>query len=98
MDISNKSVSLIVVNLDKEDDVHVYLGNIVSTADGPHFVNTDKKWDVSLSEEVLSEIRVVPSSLKETLLGTDLYFTLRMKDIPEGESLTQYTKTGLKWH
>jgi hypothetical protein len=91
-----KCITLVVTNLEKEDDVHVYAG-LLQVLDGQYiFVNEEKGWRVQLDKEQLGRITPVGEELREILLGADYYLPLTIGSLPENGQ--EVFKTGLKWH
>jgi hypothetical protein len=97
VDLIGKAIALVVWNTEKEDDVHVYLGKLQMERDEYYFLNEEKGWQLSLSEEQLSDIHTVPGELKTTLLNADYALSMAMSDLPESDS-EDFKPTGMKWH
>jgi hypothetical protein len=92
-----KCITLVVTNVDKEDDVHVYAG-LLQIQDGQYsFVNEERGWRVQLDKEQLGRITPVGEELREMLLGGDYYLPLTVGSLAEN-SQDEVFKTGLKWH
>jgi hypothetical protein len=92
-----KCITLVVTNVEKEDDVHVYAG-LLHIHDGHYtFVNEEKGWRVQLDLEQLGRIRPVDGELREILLGADYYLPLTVRSLPTNGQ-DEILKTGLKWH
>lgn len=95
--IKNKKIALLILNAQKENDAHVYLGEIKRKEGGYYFVNKEKGWLIPLEDEWLSRLKIVKEDLKPTLLGADYVFSLLMGDLPDdGEGNT--VKTGINWN
>lgn len=89
-------IALVVWNLDKEDDVHVYVGQLIRNG-ADYFFNNDKKgWTVPIQPDKIKEIRKVTADLKETLLNADYSLNLTIGDLTDNQG--QYIPTGMKWH
>lgn len=97
IDLKDKAIALIVWNMEKEDDVHVYLGKLQTEDSRYYFFNEEKGWRVSLDEEKLSRLQQVSDDLKETLLNADYALSMSMGDLPQSD-LEEYKATGMKWH
>jgi hypothetical protein len=95
-DFTDKAISLIVWNTEKENDVTVYSGSLQTENDETFFVNEEEGWKVSLSSEQLEELRPVPDELKETLLDADYALSMSMAYLPES-GRENYRATGMKW-
>jgi len=95
--LKDRAVALLLWNADKENDAHVYLGEIIMRDGGFHFVNIEKKWDVLLNAQQLERLKEVPEHLKEIFLNADFSFSLSMSGIPEDLKET-FISTGMKWH
>jgi hypothetical protein len=95
--IKDKLIALVVWNTEKENDVHVYLGEIEKRENDYRFLNTKKKWNIPLQPEKLHEIKVVTEDLKGTLLNADFFLNLRIANISD-DSMDDYISTGMKWH
>jgi hypothetical protein len=94
--ISSGSLALVVWNLDKQNDVHVYLGKLHKTHSGFEFRNDEKGWIVEITPEMISDIKEVGQGLKSTLLDADYFLNLSMGDLVDEKG--NYTPTGLRWH
>ena len=95
--LKDKNIALVVWNTQKDNDAHVYLGKIAGIDGDYRFVNESKKWNVSLTNEHLQQLRQVPQDLREALLNADLYFSLSIENIP-GNSTEGFIPTEMKWH
>jgi hypothetical protein len=96
-ELEGKSLSLIVWNIQKDDDVNVYLGRFQMANGEIYFVNKEKGWRVSLDEEQLNRLKPVSDDLKETLLGADYALSMSMDDLPE-MGTEEFKATGMNWH
>ena len=96
-ELKDKSISLVVWNTEKEDDVHVYLGKLYLENEESYFVNEAKGWKVSLDEEQLSRLHPVSDDLKETLLNAGYVLSMSMGSLPETDT-EDFNETGMKWH
>ncbi len=65
--LQNKSIALLIWNTEMEDDIHVYLGQIVQDESGFKFINEAKGWRVSLSDRQMAGINAVSAEAKEVL-------------------------------
>lgn len=95
-DLENKSLALVIWNQGKEDDVHVYLGQLNKTDVGLIFKNEEKGWTVPIDESKLEKIRIVTDDIKLMLLNADFYLNLTIGDMVNNEG--NYIPTGMKWH
>jgi hypothetical protein len=96
-ELSGKSIAIIVQNVDRENDVHVYLGSL-QLYNGEHcFRNDEKDWRVSLDSEQLDRLKPVVEELKETLLNADYYFHMTIQSLPD-TSTENLIKTNIIWH
>ena len=93
----NKSTALLVWNTEKEDDAHVYLGEIVQKDEDFYFVNEPQKWSLCLDKDKLDELKEVTEEMKEMLFNADFCLTLTIVSLPD-TSKKDYSPTGMKWH
>lgn len=91
-----KSISLLIWNTEKENDVQVYVGEIIHKDDVFYFVNKVEDWQVTLTTEILKRLKEVPQELKQVLRNTDFSITLSMGNLPE-ELNSDFKLTGMKW-
>lgn len=94
--IVGKSIALVVWNTEKDDDVRVFLGEIIEKGKEYFFVNNQENWNLLLDASKFSEIRVVREDLKEMLLGAELYLNLSIANLPD-ENNDGFSKTGMNW-
>ena len=94
--IKGKSVSLLIWNTQKENDAHVYLGQIVKESSGLFFINDFKGWRIGLDEEQLSRLKSVSEDMKDTFLGAEYFISLSMADLPDNNK-EGFTFTGINW-
>lgn len=94
--IVGKSIALVVWNKEKDDDVRVFLGEIIEKGKEYFFVNNQENWNLLLDASKFSEIRVVREDLKEMLLGAELYLSLIIANLPD-ENNDGFSKTGMNW-
>lgn len=94
--IAGKSIALVVWNTEKDDDVRVFLGEIIEKGKEYFFVNNQENWNLLLDASKFSEIRVVREDLKEMLLGAELYLNLSIANPPD-ENNDGFSKTGMNW-
>jgi hypothetical protein len=91
-----RDIALVVENVEKEDDVRVYLGRMINEKDGYFFINEAQSWRVSLNADHIQGLRPVPDQLKSILLNADYFFTMTIATLPnlvnEG-----FRNTNLKW-
>jgi hypothetical protein len=95
-DIQNKLFALVIWNMDKEDDVHVYVGHIVKDGIDYVFKNDEKGWTVPIDAEKLETVKKVSDDLKEALLNADFAINLRITS--SGDDPGPFIPTGMKWH
>ena len=96
-DLKDKAITIIVYNIEKENDVHVYLGKLRIENDEHYFVNEEKGWRISLEKEQLSRLKLVSSELKDMLFNADYAISLSIGELPQPDS-AEYEATGMKWH
>src|ERR1700712_5315167 len=96
--LKDKNITLIVWNADKENDVHIYLGKLLSDNGGVFFLNEERGWKLSLSEDQLSSLRPVSDDLKVTLLNADYALSMSMSGLPGNQDTNDLTPTGMQWH
>lgn len=96
LDYRDKKIALIIWNIEKEDDAHVYLGAIEDVKGELFFQNKLKGWNIQLDDEKLRRLKPVTEDIKGALLDADLFFSVSMSGIP-AESTNEYTFTGIKW-
>jgi hypothetical protein len=90
-----KRIALVVANVENEDDVHVYLGQLQIQNGSSCFINVEKGWLLDLNEEQLSRLKPVAEELKITLLNADFYLPMTIRPFPE-EGHEEYVRTNLK--
>jgi len=95
--IKNKSIALLMWNSEKENDAHVYLGEIIQKGQDFYFVNELQKWSLLLDINKLDELREVTPDLKDILSNADLCLQVTIATIPNG-SQDEFSPTGMKWH
>jgi hypothetical protein len=95
-ELIGKSISMIVWNTEKDDDVHVYLGRLHFENNDYWFINQDKGWRVALDEEQLTRLKPVPDDLREILLNADYSLSMTIGDLPDTEK-GQHQSTGMNW-
>jgi len=95
--LKDKKVALLVWNTEKENDVHVYLGEIIKKEDDFYFVNAQEKWNFYLDLDKLERIKKVEDDVKEILLNADFGLSVSIASLPDklGED---FVPTGMKWH
>lgn len=99
MDLNNlkdKIIALVVWNVDKKDDVHVYVGSLISQGTEYIFKNEKKGWTVPIQADKVDDIKKVPDNLKPTLLNADYFINLTIGDMVDNQG--DFIPTGLKWH
>lgn len=80
-EIEGKAVAMVVHNAEKEDDVHVYLGEFNKLDNEYFFINKDRGWQVSLNEEQMGRLKPVPEQLKSILLNACYFFPMILKSL-----------------
>ena len=95
--LKGKSVSLLIWNTEKENDVQICLGEIIQKDDGFHFINKAEDYHVTLTPEMLTRLREVPTELKQTLRNSDFSISLSLGNLP-GQLNNDYKSTGIKWN
>jgi len=95
--VEGKSVSLLIWNTEKENDVQICLGEIIHKNDDFYFINKAEDYNVTLTPEMLARLREVPSELKQTLRNSDFSISLSLGNLP-GELNSDYKSTGIKWN
>jgi hypothetical protein len=95
-DTEGRDIALVVENMEKEDDVCVYLGRMINENDEYFFINDAQSWRVSLNADHLQRVRPVPDQLKPILLNADYFFTMTIATLPD---LTHEgcRNTNLRW-
>ena len=94
--LRDRKVAMVVTNIEKENDVRVYLGEIVEMESEFHFINKPEDWNVTLELDKLEELEEVPEDLKEMLLNADFYLPMTIGNLPD-DSTEGLKKTGLNW-
>jgi hypothetical protein len=92
-----KRITLVVANVENEDDVHVYVGQLQIQNGSYWFINEEKGWLLNLNDEHLDRLKPVVEDLKTTLLNADFYLPMTIRPLPETGS-EEFIKTNLKWH
>ncbi len=91
-----KKISVIIWNTDDENDVRVFLGEIVKDNTEYKFVNKVNNWNIPLSRENLVTIKEVHPDTKEILLGADYSISLTLGNLPNDSSEGLF-RTGISW-
>ncbi|MGI8950251.1 MAG: hypothetical protein ACR2FN_01570 [Chitinophagaceae bacterium] len=94
--IKDKTIALLIWNTEKENDAHVYLGKIISINNAYHFINEEKKWDISFDSEQYGRLQIVLEDLKGILLNADFYISLLMGGLAD-DSNEDFIFTGINW-
>ena len=95
--LKGKSISLLIWNTEVENDVRVCVGEIIQIDDEYQFFSKDKKWNITLSPEMLERLKEVPNELKKTLLYSDFGISLSLGSLPDVRNSDNYKSTGLFW-
>lgn len=95
-ELKDKLIALVVWNVDKEDDVHVYVGTLISQGTDYIFKNEKKGWTVPIQADKVDSIKKVNDDLKETLLNADYFINLTISDMVDNDG--EFIPTGMKWH
>jgi hypothetical protein len=95
-DLKDKQIALVVWNLDKEDDAHVYVGSLISYGTDYIFKNEKKGWTVPIQADKVDNIKKVTGDLKPTLLNADYFINLTIGDLVDNQG--EFIPTGMKWH
>lgn len=82
---------------DGSDDVAVFTG--IADWDGSHLTMRGPAEGTSftLPDEWLDRIKLVSAGSKDTLVGAEYCFSVRIGPLPEGADTAEYLKTDLKW-
>jgi hypothetical protein len=91
-----RDIALVVENIEKEDDVCVYLGRMIKVRDEYFFINQAQSWRVSLNAGHIQRLRAVPDQLKSILLNADYFFTMSIALLPDSAD-EKFRNTNLKW-
>jgi hypothetical protein len=91
-----KDIALVVENIEKENDVCVYLGRMINEKDEFFFINEAQSWRVSLNTDHIKRLKLVPDQLKSILLNADYFFTMTIATLPD-LSHEGFSDTSLKW-
>ena len=94
--LKGKKIALIIWNIEDENDVRVFLGEITEKNNAVHFINPLKGWDVALDSDKLSEIKQVSEDMKGILLDADYCLSVTLGTLPN-DSTEDFLPTGLKW-
>ena len=94
--LKDKKVALLITNIEKENDVRVYLGEIVEIESELCFINKTRGWNIALDLDKFKELQEVPETLKEILLNADFYLTMTLGNLPN-DSVEGFKKTGMNW-
>jgi hypothetical protein len=97
--VHGKQIAMVVCGEkdDGNDDVVVFTGT--ADWDGSTLV-MKRQLDTSsfqIPSEWLNRIKPVAEDVKTILLGAEYYFLVSVGNLPDGEDLSGYVKTGLKW-
>jgi len=91
-----KKISLVISNVQDENDVKVFLGEVIKTNEELKFVNKSKNWNVSIPISALETVKEVTADMKVMLLDAEYFISLAVGELPN-ESSDGYTGTGLIW-
>jgi hypothetical protein len=91
-----RSIALLIWNKEKEDDAHVFLGELEERAEATYFINKAKGWSMRLEPDVLKGMREVPDELKDIFLQADFSITVYISDLPDNEK-AGFIDTGMNW-
>jgi len=94
--LHNKQVALLVTNVDDENDVHVYVGQVVCEETEQYFLNGSMGWKLSLDNEQISRLTPVTEKMKDIFLNADYFIPLSISIVPD-KTNDSYLPTGLKW-
>jgi len=94
--VKGKDIALVVSNTEKENDVRVFLGEIIQKDNKFYFINESQKWNLTLSREWFNRLKKIPDDLKETLLYADFSFSLSLANLLDS-STEGYQPIGIKW-
>jgi hypothetical protein len=95
--LKTKSIALLIWNTEKENDAHVYIGEIIKEEACFHFINKSKGWRVSLDDEKMERLKEVTEDMKEIFLGADYFISLSIAALPNDDN-QGFIPTGIKWH
>jgi hypothetical protein len=95
-EMHGKDIALVVRNMEKEDDVCVFLGRLSNEKDEYFFINQAQSWRVSMNADHIQELRVVPDQLKSILLNAEYFFTMKMGALPDAAH-EGFINTNIKW-
>lgn len=93
--LTGKKIALIIWNTEDEVDVRVFPGEIIQKGSF-HFINVSEKWNITLTDEMLSRINKVSDELKEMLFNAEFAISLSLASLPDNSS-EGFDPTGMKW-
>ena len=96
INLKDKQVALLIWNTEKEDDAHVYVGQIIQSEAGQYFFNESMGWKLDIDDEQISRLTVVSEDMKDIFLNSDYFISLSMGIVPDDKT-DGYIPTGLKW-
>jgi hypothetical protein len=96
INLKDKKIALLIWNTEKEDDAHVYIGQIIQEEAESYFLNASMGWKLNLDPEQISRLTPVTNEMKEILLHSDYFISLSMGVLPDDNN-EGYIPTGLKW-
>lgn len=93
----DKKIALIVWNAADENDVRVFLGEIIHANEEFRFVNQTEHWNLHLNTDQLDSTNEVSDELKSILLDADYAISLSIEQLPT-DSTDGFINTGMSWN
>lgn len=97
--LNNRSIALLIENVEKENDVQIYYGKIVKNRTDYFFVGTNNKINVTLDIDKLNRIKKVDSEMEleiPSLKNCEYFLWLTMESLPN-ENKEGLKDTGINW-
>ena len=98
-DSIDQSIALLLWGKDEdgEDDVALFCGTFRKHNSTFYIDRGTNNEKIEVREEWLERIQKVPDDLRETLEGASYQLSLSIGNLEEGEDVSSYLDTGMKW-
>ena len=97
--LNNKSIALLIENIEKENDIKIYYGKIVKKKSDYFFVGTNNKINITLDIEKLNRIKKIDIDIESKVpsLKECEYFLWLKMDSFRKENKEYLKDTGINW-
>ncbi|KIA90177.1 hypothetical protein [Kaistella jeonii] len=97
--LNNKSIALLIENVEKENDVNIYSGKIVEKNSDYFFISADKKINLTLDIDKLNRIKKIDPEMEikvPSLKGYQYFLWLTLGNVPK-DNKESLKDTGINW-